>query len=227
MELNATIEVNSSTNSDEVSKTHYEDLFRQKTGKDFNTFYNKYYTKLVWKITQMNINTLDAEDIANRAFMQSLNKIEMYNPEYNYSTWLFDIAKKMAFQFKKDESRMIMVEMSNDDSDGEDGFDPVHGYITHKIADDYTKNVSYEKIMQLKYKETLKAISKLDSKYRKIIELSDIQGKSYNEICDILGDELGTTAKQRLQTVKNRLHHGRIKVEAATEKKFRQIIANC
>lgn len=225
MELNAIIEVNSSQNNTTTKKPvkverdyseckpgHFEAQFLEKTGLNFNEFYKKYYSKLVWKISQMNITSLDAEDIANRAFIQSLNKIEMYNPQYNFSTWLFDIAKKMAYQYKKDSSRMIAVDVMSEDSDSDEAYNPIQGYLIHKTADDYYHNLDNEVLLQKKYKATLKEISKLDPKYRTIIELCDIHGKTYNEICDALG--------VNLQTVKNSLHHGRMKLEKNLREHF-------
>lgn len=225
MELEALVEVNSVAinNVQSVQKTistkSFEQQFLEKTGKDFNTFYAKYYLKLVWIIQRMNINKIDAEDITNQAFMQALHKIEMYNPQYHFSTWLFDIGKKMGYQYKKDEKkREICVDTNSEGGDEDDqNYDPVQRYLKSKmdsVQDDYnTQNMT-----SLKYNETLREISKLDPKYRRILELSDIQGKSYNQICEILGVEL--------QTVKNRLHHGRLRLENNLKERFKHIETN-
>ena len=236
MELKATIEINNTPTSQvsikkekkiyPVRTVSYEQIFFDKTGKNFNEFYDKYYEKLVWSIEKMNLNHIDAEDIANQGFMRALDKIEQYNPEYNFSTWLFDITKKIAFQYMKDSKKMIAVDINGtEDSDNED-YSALNGYIVHKLADDYYHNFENEIQLSKKYTETLREISKLDPKYRTIIELSDIQGKSYNEICEHLGNELGSTYEQRLQTVKNRLHHGRKKLEKTLSDKFKHIQKN-
>lgn len=235
MELQAVLEVNSTqinsvpTVQKPVSTKSYEQQFLEKTGKDFNTFYAKYYKKLVWIIQQMNINSIDAEGLTNDAFMQALNKIEMYNPQYHFSTWLFDIGKKMAYQYKKDQKkREILVDTNGDGSDEDDNtYDPVQNYLRTKI-DSSQEEYNSHNISNIKYAETLKEIANLDPKYKRIIELSDIQGKSYNEICEIMGEELGSAEgktkeqvyAQHLQTVKNRLHHGRLRLEKALEEKF-------
>lgn len=200
------------------SKNHYEQLFLEKTGKDFNIFYNKYYTKLVWIIQRMNITPLDAEDIANQAFIQALNKIDQYNPKYHFSTWLFDIGKKYAYQYKnKQAKREILVDTTIDNEDNNNSYDMVQNYLRNKIDDSQIENDTHN-ITTLKYVETLKQISKLGDKYKEIIELCDIQGKSYNEICEILNI--------KLQTVKNRLHHGRLKIENDVKHKFEHIECN-
>lgn len=206
-----------------TTELSYEEKFKEITGHVFDVYYAKYYPKLVWNIQRINITDIDCEAIANEAFMESLLKIHQYNPVYQYSTWLFTIAKRIAYQYKKDHAKEILVDLSAENTDDDSNYDPIHSFLKHKMdtAEDTVQHTSdYRTKMGVKYKETMKEISKLDSKYRTIIELSDVKGKSYNEICDILGDELGKTPEQRLQTVKNRLHHGRLRLEKNLREKF-------
>lgn len=199
-------------------------IFLEKTGKNFNAFYSKYYKKLVWQIQKLNINILDAEGIANDAFMHSLEKIDQYNPEYHYSTWLFTIGRNKAYEYKNLNAKTILVDTNNEGNDN-DTFNTFQYYLNTKI-DNLSKNIDNEKMLSFKYNETLKQIATLDPKYKIIIELSDIHGKSYNEIIDILGNELHLDPDQRLQTVKNRLHHGRSKIEKQLKSKFQYIMNN-
>lgn len=201
-----------------------EQRFEMITGKSFNTFYAKYYKKLVWKIQKHNINSIDAEGIANDAFMHSLDKIHQYNPEYHYSTWLFTIARNMANQYKKDNKMYVLVD-TNSDSDDDSSFNTYQYYLNSKI-DNTTVEIDTQKMLALKYDETLKQISNLDEKYKVVIELADIQEKSYNEIIDILGSDLHVNPRQRLQTVKNRLHHGRTRIESNLKNKLNYITDN-
>lgn len=229
MELKATTQVTEQPNQTVASATspkqiiNWKQNFFDKTKKDFDEYYTKYYPKLVWYISKMNIDKLDSEDIVNQAFMQSLEKIHQYNPIYQYSTWLFTIAKKMAYQYKKDMAKTIVVDMNTDSSDEDSNYDSVQSYLKLKMdtaRDTYEETMEYHTKSHIKYAETMKEIMKLDVKYRTIIELSDIEGKTYNEICDILGDQLGKTPEQKLQTVKNRLHHGRLRLEKNLKEKF-------
>lgn len=206
-----------------LSHLSHEERFEEITGQKFNTYYAKYYPKLVWSIQRINITDMDCEEIANEAFMESLMKIHQYKPIYQYSTWLFTIAKRLAYQYKKDHSKEILIDLSSENTDEDSNYDPIQSFLKHKLdstEDTVQETFDYRTKMNVKYTETLKEISKLDVKYRSIIELSDVKGKSYNEICDILGDELGKTPEQRLQTVKNRLHHGRLRLEKNLREKF-------
>lgn len=200
-------------------ETDYEKAFEKKTGKKFNVFYKMYYPKLVWLIRKINIDQLDAEDIANQAFMKSLEKIEMYNPQWHFSTWLFDIGKNMAYQYKKQSARTICVESISEDSEVDIDFGSQSGlkFYINAITkvDDSDEKSQYDRVSDRKYKLTLKAISGLKDKYKTVINLCDIQGKSYTEITEITG--------LPMQTVKNRLHHGRLKLEEELKSKFNWI----
>lgn len=202
----------------------YEQKFESVTGQNFNKFYNKYFPKLVWKIQSLNINKLDAEDLANMAFIQSVDKIDQFDPEsknskYNpekpeeqFGTWLFIIGINLGRKFKKDNSKTLIVDI-NDNSSSEDDYanNAMQYYINAKI-DELDIDLDSQNITRLKYIETLKEIEKLGPKYKTVIKLCDIDGHSYNEICDMLG--------MNLQTVKNRLFHGRTKIQNNLQKKF-------
>lgn len=205
----------------------YEEKFKKVTNQDFNSFYKKYYPKLVWQVQRMNINVIDAEDLANRAFIQSIDKIDQYNPEYNFSTWLFTTGKNMAYKFKKDNARTVLVDTNSTGSDNDDSvaFDAIQYHQNIKM-DNVGEDLESQNITELKAYETLKEIEKLGPKYKTIIELCDIEGFSYNDIVDLMGRELGTTPELQLQTVKNRLFHGRTKLEKNLRRKFNYICEN-
>lgn len=187
----------------------------EKTGKKFETLYAKYYPKLTWIIQKMNINKIDAESLANTAFIKSLQKIDQYDNKYHYSTWLFNIGKNLAYKFKTDEAKTICVDTSKSNNDDET---KSFQYYLNTQIDETNDTISYEDMHNLKYEETLKEISKLSPKYKAIIEMCDIYGMSYNEIVESTGESL--------QTVKNRLHHGRKKIQSNLKNKFDYIVNN-
>lgn len=197
----------------------HEEKFKQVTGQTFNTFYKKYYPKLVWQIQRMSINQIDAEGLANEAFMQCLDKIHQYNPEYHYSTWLFTAGKNLAYKFKKDNKSTITVDTNSTGSENDNviAFEAMQYHNTMKI-DNHDIDLESYNITKLKYTEAMKEIEKLSPKYKTIMELRCIHNYEYNEICKMLGIEL--------QTVKNRLFHGRAKMENSLKRKFNHICEN-
>ena len=194
----------------------FRKIFKEKTGRDFNEYYTKFYPKLTYIIERFNMNHIDAESIANEAFVRSLEKIEQYNPEYQFSTWLFNIGKNMAYKFLRDRAKEISV----DTSQGSNNDEETAGFQYHLNAqiDETNHSESYENVHKIKYEETLKEISNLPEKYKHIIEMCDIYGMSYNQIVEESGESL--------QTVKNRLHHGRKRIQNKLKVKFEHIIEN-
>ena len=92
----------------ELSKVPFseqEKIFKERTGKDFSTLYQKYYPKLIYFTSRICNDVQKAEDISTDSFMIALEKIEMYQKEKSqFSTWLFTIAKNLSLQDKKLES---------------------------------------------------------------------------------------------------------------------------
>jgi len=210
---------NESKEKPPVDLSQSRKIFKEKTGKDFDTYYLTFYPKLVWMVQKMSITSLDAEDIANQAFIRSLEKIEMYNPQFQYSTWVFDIAKKFSYQYKKIQHKTVCVErITEDDGMNEDlGSQSALKYYINAVTatDDYEEKSVSERKLAAKYNMTLKAIATLKDKYKEVIKMCDIEGRSYIEIVELTG--------LNMQTVKNRLHHGRLKIEEALKDQFIQL----
>ena len=76
-----------------------EQLFRERTGKDFSFFYTKYYPKLIYYTARMCNDQQKAEDISTDSFLIAFEKIDKYEKEKSqFSTWLFTIAKNLMLQ---------------------------------------------------------------------------------------------------------------------------------
>lgn len=199
-------------------KASYEELFENKTGLTFNNYYNKFFKKLTYYVKKFGVNELDAEGLANDAFMKALDKIEMYDSKYEFGPWLFKIAKNLTLKHINDNKSTILVDYNQEQDDDFDSSYNALKYHISKKQDDYTAELTNEKLLEYKYSETLKEIHKLGPKYKNILILSDIDGKSYKEIAEL--------TNLPLQTIKNRLHHGRGKLEKVLLPKFNKAYEN-
>lgn len=186
----------------------YEKEFEKRTGKNFNQFYKTYYPKLNWYIMRIVNNSDAAEDLVNMAFMQSLNKIDTYLPEYSYSTWLFNIAQRLAFTYLKDLKKMPTSSIDEQDDEGNSLKEHLEATLEHTEPDDNTKT-------RLKYEYMMRQIDLLPEKYKTIITLREIDGLTYKEIDEVLN--IGE------QNVKNRIHNGRLLLQKKVEGYFKMI----
>jgi RNA polymerase sigma-70 factor (ECF subfamily) len=183
-----------------------EKIFKERTGKDFNSLYIKYYPKLVYFTSKICNDGQKAEDISTESFLAAFNKIEKYDKEKSqFSTWLFTIAKNLALQEIKIQKKTTSMDFEYDDEgttmkdfiQEEDDYSHLHE-VHAKKAD----------IMKLH-------ISQLKNPYKKVIEMRELKKMSYKDISDQLS--------LNLSTVKSQIRNGRAILIKETQKEFDEI----
>lgn len=190
-------------NLDGFSFEESNEILIKKTGKDFNFFYTKYHDKLLFFIRKICQDSQKSEDICMDSFLTSLKKIEQYNEKWQFSTWLFTIAKNLSLQEVDMDKKSISMD-SNIDSEGTTMKDFIQSediITTH--ADD---------LITLKYKIMIEKIENLKSPYREVIKMRELDGMSYEDIASKL--------KINLSTLKSRIKNGREILMTETMREF-------
>lgn len=180
--------------------------FEAKTGLKFEKYYEKYQPKLVRFLTALGKDPEEAHDVATEAFITSMERIDMYDPQKAvFSTWLFTIAKRIMIQKLRDRSRFSSIENTNDD-----------GLCIGDTLkyDDY----NYENEHDFNnYKSMLikGLIPNLPKKYADVLTLRHIKNYSYQDIADELD--------VNLNTIKSRIRQARLLVCKITNKEFKYL----
>ena len=188
------------------SFSEQEQLFREKTGKEFTQLYSEYYPKLIYFTNRICIDTQKAEDLSTDAFMIALDKIEKYDKEKSqFSTWLFTIAKNLTLQYIKNEKRTISLDIEFD----QEGT-TMKDFITEGESDLHLQDVSSRKSEIIK-----KHMDTLKEPYRTVIEMREIKKMAYKDIADKLG--------RNLSTIKSQIRNGRHILISQTKKEFDDI----
>jgi RNA polymerase sigma-70 factor (ECF subfamily) len=185
-----------------------ETIFKQKTGKEFTTIYQKYYPKLIYFTNKICNNQQKAEDISTDSFMIALDKIDKYDSEKSqFSTWLFTIAKNLTFQELKNSKKSISmdVEFDSEGTTMKDFINTAEEVDNEQIHDVFNKKA---KIMK-------KYMADLKEPYKTVIEMREIQKMAYQDIADKLG--------RNLSTIKSQIRNGRHILISNTEKEFKEI----
>lgn len=193
----------------ELSKTLFseqEKIFKERTGKDFATLYQKYYPKLIYFTSRICNDVQKAEDISTDSFMIALEKIEMYQKEKSqFSTWLFTIAKNLSLQDKKLENRNISLDIEFDDE----------GTTLKDFLQETESNEAIYDVFTQKADVMKKHISELKEPYKTVIIMREIERMQYKDIADLLG--------KNLSTVKSQIRNGRQILMEQSKKEFEQI----
>jgi RNA polymerase sigma-70 factor (ECF subfamily) len=180
-----------------------EQLFRERTGKDFSFFYTKYYPKLIYYTARMCNDQQKAEDISTDSFLIAFEKIDKYEKEKSqFSTWLFTIAKNLMLQDIKNSKKTMSLDVEID----EEGT-TMKDFIQEEESEEYLHNLVSQKADIMK-----RHIRNLKEPYRRVIEMREIKKMQYKDIADEL--------KLNLSTVKSQIRNGRSILIKETQKEF-------
>lgn len=184
-----------------------EKVFIERTGKNFDFYYKKYYPKLIYYTNKICNDTQKAEDVSIDSFLTAFDKIDMYESDKSqFSTWLFTIARNLALQEKKIDGKSISMDVEID----EEGT-TMKDFIQEEESEDEAKYEAINKKAQI----MLEAIGKLKEPYRRVIEMREIKRMQYKDISEQLG--------KNLSTIKSQIRNGRGLLVKATEKDFAKI----
>ena len=128
-----------------------------------------------------------AEDLAQETFVKVLNALASYRPEYKFSSWIFKIANNAAIdQLRRRELDTLSLDGSPD------ARTPDEVEATALQATDRAESP----LEELESRETgaaiEQAIGRLRPEYRTCILLRHVEGRSYEEIADVMDLPLGT-----------------------------------
>lgn len=184
-----------------------EELFKERTGKEFSFFYQKYYPKLLYYTSKMcqsaRLDPAKAEDISTDSFLIAFEKIDKYEREKSqFSTWLFTIAKNLMLQEIKNDQKTLSMDVEVD----EEGT-TMKDFLQEEESEQYIQD-----LIQMKAEIMLQRISELKEPYKQVIEMREIKKMAYKDIADQLG--------KNLSTIKSQIRNGRAILIAETEKEF-------
>ncbi len=139
----------------------------------------------------------EAVDLAQETFVRVYFAIERYHTDYAFSTYIYRIATNLAISELRKRKRRKLVSLTGlfqyDNEDAQD-FNPPD-----------EKPLADANLVESEQSRTIaRAIATLPEKYRAPIVLRDIEGRSYEEIAEILGLGLGTT-KSRISRARGLL----------------------
>ncbi|MGI8669453.1 MAG: RNA polymerase sigma factor [Aridibacter sp.] len=188
-------EVSKSTVSFETLSDH-ELIEATKNGdKDaFAEIVKRYQNPLTNYTYRMLNDYEEAVDLAQESFVRVYFAIERYHSDYAFSTYIYRIATNLAIsEIRKRKRRKVfsLTGLFQAEGNEEQVFQPVD-----------EKPLPEDDLINDEQKEVIgKAIAALPEKYRAAIVLREVEGKTYDEVAEILGLGLGTT--------KSRISRGR------------------
>jgi RNA polymerase sigma factor (sigma-70 family) len=172
------------------------ELARNGNEKAFSNLLNRYRDSIYYMLLKMVNNSSDAEDLTIEAFGKAFRNLDLFTPEFAFSTWLFKIATNNCIDFiRKKQVSPTRIDQLQDD------IDDLTVNIQSDLPDPEETLINDQKIAVLK-----DIVNQLKPRYRHLIELRYYKEYSYEEIAAELKLPIGTV-KAQLYRAKSLLYN--------------------
>ena len=135
-----------------------------------------------------------AEDLVQEVFIRVYRHIGRFDRSKKFSTWIYTIASNLAKNELRNRSRNPLVLFQAIKAKFEDEDRPLQFEDTQSRPDDLFRKRHLREMVE-------QSVAKLPVHHREVFVLRELEGKSYEEIAEITGVNLGT--------VKSRLNRAR------------------
>ena len=168
-----------------------ENIQRAKQGNQIafsfllDTFWNDVYGFQLLRTKNEN----DAEDITIRTFSNAFDKIETYNEDFEFRTWLITISKNLHVDLIRKRNRTFLEEIDT------------HGEAVQRVLDE-SPTVEDKLINEQNLASLLQDIKKLKPHYQKVINLRYFNELSYADIAKELDEPVNNIKVKLLRAKK-------------------------
>ncbi len=136
-----------------------------------------------------------AEDLVQETFVRVYRHLHRFDQARKFSTWIYTIAGNLAKNELRNRARNPLVLFQTVTRNWDADFRPLEWEDPKTRPDDlYRRRFLREKVNE--------AVDELPDHHRTVFVLRELQGKTYEEIADITGCNLGTV-KSRLNRARN------------------------
>ncbi len=174
---------------EELVLLHYEgrpDAFRE--------LYHRYEKRLSRFILRRTGNPERADDVLQETWVRVVRHLDWFDTQRKFSTWIFTITANLCKNELRNRARSRMVPFraleSREDADSR----PLEFEDNSMTPDRLFQKRETRRLVE-------EAVEGLSENHQRVFRLRELKGKSYQELAEILGIQLGT--------VKSRLHRAR------------------
>jgi len=155
--------------------------FTKKNKNCYVCLMNRYEDKMmryVRRISGVNIET--AQDIVQEVFLKVYINLNSFDEGLKFSSWLYRIAHNETINYWRRNKKRSYNDVSWDENEA----------LKNIISDD--KDLEQEVYQTMTNEQLQEALKEIDEKYRTVLVLNYLEGKTYQEIADILKKPIGT-----------------------------------
>ena len=187
------------------------ELIEDKSDLNFRPLINRLKPGLLSYVYKyVNDNDM-SQDIVNQTFINAWEKLHQYDSKWNFSTWIYTIARNVALGNLRDQKRHISREKLIENNSS-----LLKIYSPQVTMDLETIGLKKDQIVDFLHDETIKEINNLEGNYKAVMVERVINDKKIKDIAEDLGWEEST--------VKTRLRKARKDIADALKEKYSEYV---
>jgi len=193
-----------SSGPDWPRRSDQEVVIQARAGREaaYRELIRRYERPVFALLFRMVRNREQAEDLSQETFVKALNAIESYRPEFKFSSWIFKIANNAAID------HLRRRELETLSLDGSPHAETPEAMQATALQIGARQESPLDEVEARELGGSIEeAIARLRPEYRSCILLRHVEGRSYEEIAEILSLPLGT--------VKTYIHRARHELRLA------------
>jgi len=161
----------------------------------FQELVERYQTRLLNFIYRTIGDRERGEDLVQEVFIRVYRHMHRFDRSKKFSTWIYTIASNLAKNELRNRSRNPLVFFQTIKKNWQDDDRPLQFEDAGSRPDDLYRKRHLREMVEL-------SVAKLPEHHRQVFVLRELEGKSYEEIAEITGCNLGTV-KSRLNRARN------------------------
>lgn len=150
-----------------------------KSERDFTTVYNRLKPSISYYLRELVPNQDDRNEVIATTFAKVWAKIHQYDPYWNFSTWVYRIARNEALLFFRSKKRTYSYEGMEEMGINMEAKSPT--------IDSAAFSTEEEHPIDLLHDLAVAEIGNLPEIYRKVLTLREIEKMKYEDIAEELG----------------------------------------
>lgn len=156
----------------------------------FNFLLDKFWNIVYGFQLKKNQNEYEAEDITIQTFSKAFKKLDTFDENYSFSTWLIAISKNIQVDILRKKNSQLRINTISEATE-----------TVNTIADE-TPSIEDKLITEQNLAQLLHDIKKLKPHYQEVLNLRFFQEKSYKEIAEILDEPINNVKVKLLRAKK-------------------------
>lgn len=158
--------------------------------KAFNFLLNQFWDKVYGFQLKRVENENEAEDITIRTFSKAFGKIDTFNEDFKFGTWLITISKNIHIDLLRKEKSSIRSKIAK-----------TQDHYAYQILDE-TPSIEDKIITEQNLAKLLRDIKKLKPHYQEVINLRFFQELTYKEISEEINESINNVKVKLLRAKK-------------------------